>query len=44
MYERVARALVVQVLAPEQELDRVEAGGDVLFAALLVERRDQIAR
>ena len=36
-----ARPFLVQVLAPEQELDRMEAGGDVLLAPFFVQRRDQ---
>ena len=35
----VAGAVGVEVLAPQQELDRVPAGGDVLLAAALVQAR-----
>ena len=37
-----ARTVGGQVLAPEEELDGVPAGGDVGLAALLVERREQL--
>ena len=37
----VTRPVVVEVLAPEQELNGVPASGDVLFAALLVERNQE---
>ena len=37
-----ARPVRGQVLAPQQELDGVPAGGDVRLAALLVERREQV--